>query len=389
MTLTLRGQSMRLSLNNATLGRVDVEIGAGSVSLPQLSTVGSQQSGVPSKIKTGTGNVFISTRHTINATYFQRQAQTCLAGASVSVLHEECVATNATTTNTTQLASPVACRGTALLCGASGCELGQEPQAIVAESDFGSIHFSVLEGLLPSTVALVDPAASESEAALTVGTMRQATCDDNAHVPWYESSGSWMLRLSAPVVVAKCYNSERARHPACRCGERRVCAFGARESNVNATVRTSAHDSHVGLHAASANTILGVQQWIEEAPGFDFIVYIHIDGQPARDTWVYSSKAAIAQLDPGWLSTFSAGLLRPRIRHVRLQLSPTVCPLGIIELTPFGGAVSSMLRDVLDVKPGQALHHVMSDELECKYQLEGASSTGAATYIRRFVSSQR
>jgi len=141
----------------------------------------------------------------------------------------------------------------------------------------------------------------------------------------------------------------------------------------------------VNLHPASDLTVLGVKQWLEKDPGFDFVVFIHIDGQPPRDTWIYASKAAIAQLDPGWLSTFSLGLLRPRVRHVRLRLAPSMCPLGVSELVPFGGAISSLLRDKLDIQPGEVLHHNIAEGLRCGYQLQGATSSGHAVYLREYV----
>ena len=136
------------------------------------------------------------------------------------------------------------------------------------------------------------------------------------------------------------------------------------------------------LHPSSISTLQGVREWINREPGFDFVVYLKFESHPARNTWVYASKAAVAQLNPGWLSVFSLSLLRPRVRFAQLRLAPSMCPTAAADVVQYGGRISGLLREELDLQPGQALLHQPSTSLMCRYELEGATVSGFLDYIR-------
>lgn len=89
------------------------------------------------------------------------------------------------------------------------------------------------------------------------------------------------------------------------------------------------------------------------------------------------------QLNPGWISAFSAGFLRPRLRYVQVRLGPGVCPPGTSVQVRLGGEIETALRAALSAKPNEAFIHHTSFDGECEYAIEGTEPGGQAIFSRR------
>jgi hypothetical protein len=100
--------------------------------------------------------------------------------------------------------------------------------------------------------------------------------------------------------------------------------------NVSDAFTVGSFDS-VGLSSRSSLT-LGLNQDFIDSDSSYYIVSHHFDPAQFGQQWLYASNLASLELEPAMLSAFSIGVLKARVLHSRMALSPGFCPY----VTPAG-----------------------------------------------------
>ena len=152
---------------------------------------------------------------------------------------------------------------------------------------------------------------------------------------------------------------------------------------INGTLTVS--DQPVSFHPSSLRVLQSIKAWLRQLQGADFVVYLYVAGMPVDSMWVYASNRALTQLDPGLLSLFSMGALRPKLYHATVMLMPGVCPRGAFEYSDIGGNVGLILADVLQPDDGHVIVQHLAQHLMCSYSLVGTTPEGWPTFQRVYV----
>ena len=94
-----------------------------------------------------------------------------------------------------------------------------------------------------------------------------------------------------------------------------------------------AFSAGVSLDPATRRVLQSIQAWVDREPSYDAIVAIDLAQQNAG-RWLFATKDVYLQLEPHWLSAFSASMLNPRFREVPARFNPGFCPVSVLQAAP-------------------------------------------------------